>query len=134
MLNMRNGSIYGQGWGSSAPRKPARCSTSEYKNDEFCIQNEELCIKNGELCVKNDGFCRIDTGRDGTITTDEMAATMQSLPEKSEVMARIDSDRSGEIEFPEFEAVVGQWIRGKLAMGLEEALAPDKPLGGRILF
>ena len=38
-------------------------------------------------------------------------------------MQEIDADGSGEIEFAEFDAIFGKWIRNKLASGLHAALA-----------
>ena len=73
-------------------------------------------------------FDRIDTSGDGTISADEMAAKMATLPEQHRaklagVLQEIDADGSGDIEFQEFDAVFGKWIRNKLAEGLDAALS-----------
>ena len=71
-------------------------------------------------------FNKIDVSGDGSVSMQELQARMESLPARSRgqwqaVMDEIDTDGSGEIEFAEFDKVVGKWIRAKLVRGLEAA-------------
>ena len=93
---------------------------------------EHLWSEMGKFCSEKARkmFDMIDTNHNGIIAADEMASRMTNLSPESrghleEVMGRIDTDGSGQIEFPEFDAVAGQWIRDKLATGLAAALGGD---------
>eukprot|EP01043_Picozoa_sp_COSAG02_P018565 COSAG02_NODE_870_length_16337_cov_45.593608_5_plen_515_part_00 len=76
-------------------------------------------------------FNKIDVSGDGSVSMQELQARMESLPARSRgqwqaVMNEMDKDGSGEIEFVEFDSVVGKWIRAKLLLGLEAALELDE--------
>ena len=76
-------------------------------------------------------FNKLDVSGDGSVSMQELQARMESLPARSRgqweaVMNEMDKDGSGEIEFIEFDVVVGKWIRAKLLLGLEAALELDE--------